>query len=315
MLIELDDSLSNEKEYLRKNINKLKLLIDAHVNGFHYLLLSKSMVKVLKEIISDESFLKQVFSIQYQSTQIGGYKQKLKKRVLIISERYNSKKENNIIYMKLSKVQPNINPVVVLSENSFDAKFYKKLSEGYIKHKVVDYRGRINCKPRGGGGSTTVEFLEAVAEEKDSFCLCIVDKDKKEPECFGDTANSVINFCSKNDGSFDYFILSCLEIENLVPPKFYSEIVSDSNVINTLSILENKEFSFLKFFDFKKGSETIDGLGEGIFKKFYKWIDESEKNERDFIKKVSDDYKKLHLEIVNNVISWSCCPQPSFVNR
>ncbi len=37
MLIELDDSLSNEKEYLRKNINKLKLLIDAHVNGFHYL--------------------------------------------------------------------------------------------------------------------------------------------------------------------------------------------------------------------------------------------------------------------------------------
>ena len=319
MLIELDDSL-NDTDYLNRNLEKLKLVIDAHINGFHYLFLSKSLRQTLQSIFTKEPKYKNAIErIFIHTTQTGSLREFVKKRVLIVNDISSGFIEKDkVICIKLSKIIPNINATCLLGENMQDAKFYKKLSELYIRRKRINYSGKLSCTLRAGGGDTTVDSLEQISNEKNYFCLCVLDKDKREEGIYGGTASKVINFCKEYEGSFDYFITPCLEIENLISPKIYKEIVLENNLpsnkIDSLNILEKKEFEFIKFFDFKKGDSILEGLGDDIFKKFLNWLKKGNgKNENEFLKSLTKEYKDLHLEVVTIVVSWTCAPEKSII--
>lgn len=319
MLIELDDSL-NDTDYLNRNIEKLKLVIDAHINGFHYLFLNKSLRQTLQSIFTKEPKYKNAIErIFIYTTQTGSLREFVKKKVLIVNDiSPGFIEKDKIICIKLSKIIPNINATCLLGENMQDAKFYKKLSELYISRKRINYEESLSCTLRAGGGDTTVDSLEQIYNEKNYFCLCVLDKDKKEDGHYGTTASKVINFCKGCEGSFDYFVIPCLEIENLISPKIYKEIAYennlDSNKIDSLNLLANKEFNFVKFFDFKEGDVPIKGLGKDIFKKFIVWLEKDNgRNEREFFQKLDDDYKELHIEVVSVIISWTCAPEKMII--
>lgn len=319
MLIELDDSL-NDIDYLNRNLEKLKLVIDAHINGFHYLLLSKDLTKTLQRIFTHEPKYKNIITrIFIHASETGSLSEFVKKRVLIVNDIFNKFiDKDKIILIKLSKIIPNINESCILGENIQDAKFYKKLAEIYISRKRINYRGKLSCTLRAGGGDTTVDSLEQISNEKNYFCLCVLDKDKKEEGVYGETASKVINFCKRCEGSFDYFVIPCLEIENLISPKIYKEIVLENNLpsnkIDLLNILEKKGFEFIKFFDLKKGDSTLEGLGNDIFKKFLNWLKKGNgKNENEFLKSLPKEYIDLHLEVVTIVVSWTCAPEKSII--
>lgn len=319
MLIELDDSL-NDIDYLNRNLEKLKLVIDAHINGFHYLFFSKDLTETLKTIFTQEpKYNIAITRIFFQTSQTGSLRDFVKKRVLIVNDISNKFiDKDKIILIKLSKIIPNINATCLLGENMQDAKFYKKLSELYISRKRINYYGRLSCTLRAGGGDTTVDSLEQIANEKNYFCLCVLDKDKKEEGSYGGTASKVISFCKSCEGSFDYFVIPCLEIENLISPKIYQEVAYENNLeskkIDSLNFLANKEFDFVKFFDFKEGEISIKGLGKDIFKKFIVWLEKDNgRNEREFFQKLGDDYKELHIEVVSVIISWTCAPEKMII--
>jgi len=144
-----------------------------------------------------------------------------------------------------------------LGENDDDIEAYCLMAEFYMKEKkIYNNYFKLQYDNRLGGGSTTIKVFKKIYINRESFCLAILDKDKKSPNYSikDTTARSFENSVKKlrkveSNYKCDYIILKYLEIENYFPKKFYEK--KNSNIYEEWLYLENSYRR--KYFDFKEG--------------------------------------------------------------
>lgn len=159
--------------------------------------------------------------------------------------------DNHELPIDFFKSTSAIQPPILLCEDLDDTRFYFALCKEYYG---IDYLNTRNA--RGGGGSSTADNLEQIVNNKDSFCLCIVDSDIKYPGSKdGGTYEAIVNKGLISYPSYEVYKLSVHEIENLIPIDIIGKHIKKK---------ENCEFSkrlkaidingdVLKYYDIKEG--------------------------------------------------------------
>ncbi len=192
---------------------------------------------------------------------------------VIVSFNENTRRENNIIYIKPSdKESFSFYKSTLLTENLNDGDIFEYILLWYMRKHQLTVSYNID-KQMGGGNTTADVYIEYAEKKKDRFCLCIADSDIKadiqklldaklisngEKPPYGETYSKIISYDKKNlpFNCACYCFERVLEIENLIP---YFIIANDSNYKHIATELHSK--TDLSFFDFK------DGLSNKTLKK------------------------------------------------
>lgn len=103
----------------------------------------------------------------------------------------------NILYCKFLDTS-SIQKTILLGENSDDIPIYEIFVKYYQSKNNLNSFKIIYTK-RGGGGNTINQEYENIYTEGDSFCLCLLDSDKRYPSQtkYGDTAQAVVDIDKK----------------------------------------------------------------------------------------------------------------------
>lgn len=141
----------------------------------------------------------------------------------------NNKTIQKVHYTRLLQGEP-FSPSKLVCENNNDHRFYSYIANWWQKQLTANFQLSISSFP-GGGVTTCDNFRNSVA--RNHFSLCIVDSDKRHPNCkkVGDTAQECRRV--KATTSLPYhklYILSCMEAENLIPMDVIANIQYDGDV-------------------------------------------------------------------------------------
>ena len=148
----------------------------------------------------------------------------------------------------------------LLTENIMDSEFYECVTKTYQKNKRIDcgvFRTRFF--PVQGGGATIKDVYLLECKHGEHFCLCILDSDKKWPNCkvYGQTAQEfekTIGAWMKENGEVikcDYYVMQNTgEIENLIP----LTVLKHFSSLQTSRFMRSYSSIFL-WLDLKKGIE------------------------------------------------------------
>lgn len=148
----------------------------------------------------------------------------------------------------------------LLTENILDSEFYAIMAKVYQKNNRIDSGiFKTHFFPVQGGGATIKDVYLLECRLGEHFCLCIIDSDKKWPNCkrVGQTAQEFETATKKWNEErgmpvfSDYYIMrNTSEIENLIPHsvlKHFSSLQQQSFITN--------HHEDLLWLDIKKGLE------------------------------------------------------------
>lgn len=170
-----------------------------------------------------------------------------------------------------------IQSTILLAENNNDAAIYDSIGRFYLQsHKLKSIR--ISHVKQAGGGDTTAASYKEIHKQKDKFCLCILDSDKKTPyHSIGSTAKKVQDFNKKhgmtNLRCVSYVNEDIHELENILPEKFYVlKYGPDVNKKEIFPRLKNINEETLRFFDFKMGIKCRKLHENDMFSVYWKSV-------------------------------------------
>lgn len=266
MLIEIDDSIVSEAEKGNdKAITILKDLCFSYSHGFHYIYASKPLlgrISLLKNLDESQRYLFAKLKSKLKSIM------SIRDSVMIrchISYRTTSSIEDGCIYLNPDEYE-NFNffaETVLIGENLNDCKFFTHICDKYLCcHRLWGANYAFGKIP--GGGGTTVDVYDNEIEQRQKFCLCIVDSDKKYPtDVIGATATDVKNLHNnKKPLLCDYYIMEHLsEVENLLPHDMVRRVCASKNNLHKFLSLD------IAFLDMKKG--IVKGVLQNIKAKEY----------------------------------------------
>ena len=165
----------------------------------------------------------------------------------------------------------------MLVENILDADLYKYIGDYYLRQNTIT-EIKINFESIPGGGSCTSQKYQDYINHRESFCICLLDGDKKfstigivrgasAPN--GETFKKV----NKIDRKAKPFNCVCsatdkvCEVENLIPVNFY---LLDDN-FKDKEIVKNSIAIDLSYYDLKKGL-LIKRLGKTYVDAYWKAV-------------------------------------------
>lgn len=158
----------------------------------------------------------------------------------------------------------NFQRCILLGENGNDVMIYAKIADYYRTYNNLNFS--LSYKSQTGGGSTTVKEYETIYNNKEEFCFCILDSDKRTPTtAIGDTAKAVRKFHNSLDSGINYkchyHILDVLELENILPLNFYKKelesVGEKKGILKKIQKLKSIEEDSILFFDFKEGLRSF----------------------------------------------------------
>lgn len=252
MLIEIGESIVSEAELgNNKAVSILKDLCFAYSHGIHYVYASMSLIGRISKLENlDES----------QRCLYAKLKSKLKTimaiRNSVVVKCHISYKISSAVIEGCIYLNPNeyncfkfFTETVLIGENLNDCKFFRHICEKYLcEHRLWAVNSIFGEIP--GGGRTTVDVYGNEIEQRQRFCLCIVDSDKKFPtDVIGATAKDVKNLHDQiKPLHCDYYIMKQLsEVENLLPHEMVRKVCGNNQNLNEILSLD------IAFFDMKKG--------------------------------------------------------------
>lgn len=257
MLIEIDESIATSAKLGNQNsLQALHLIATSQSMGYHIVWAQRKTLKLILTISQLGPYDLNIYNIILKKyvTKTSDYK-KITFRT-IITNRFTTSYNINGIIINPDEV-PNFNYVnrtVILAENLSDINFFEYIALYYLKEINLNKSINIEFDKQLGGGDTTSTEYEKYSVQKERFCLCILDGDRKYDSptaLYGQTYKNVKTIADKI-GSFNciyYGTQRVLEIENLIPSLLY---LSDSNYKNEQIIRDNLLFD-LSFFDLKEG--------------------------------------------------------------
>ncbi len=151
-----------------------------------------------------------------------------------------------------------VQETMLLSENFRDTEIYEWMAR-FSARSLGFQSVHLRMSKLGGGGADVAEHYKRCQNEKNRFCICIVDSDRHFP---GDrlkaTAASVKAIDDENQPLCMYLYTHGHELENYIPTSWYKILVKDNpNKWPAVEFLERLENSSArearKFLDMKSG--------------------------------------------------------------
>ena len=246
MVFELTDSLIDER-VIKSKVHKDSLhnLFLGFEEGNLILSMSPDLLNFLGNGL-DDTLSKRVIN-RLQNSVLAHYDVLWQTKVVLD----NPDSDNHELSIDFFRNSSAIQPPILLCENLNDTRFYFALCEEFLGIDIINTKNG-----QGGGGSSTADNLEQIVNNKDRFCLCIVDSDVKYPGCEdGGTYAAILNKKMDPHPSYEVCKLAVHEIENLVPKKIIGKHIKGKR---------NREFSkrlmdvddngdILKYYDIKDG--------------------------------------------------------------
>jgi hypothetical protein len=296
MIIELDESIMDIKE-LNTNqdqdiIKSLNMLADIRKYGKHYILAKipvlKHIVKLIKELDNNNS-TKEIFEYILYNDIVQKYNQLLSmvKCKVLISTSNTTFKIEELDGIKIYNIPlPEFHKLFDLKETSFrsenirDCEFYEHITYWFLDLKKKGIN--LNYKAIMGVDKVNIEYELNRSNDK-TFCLIIVDSDKKYPNCeYGTTLKKCKDKYEKfknNSVSELFYFENFHEKENLIPPSIYYKFFKrpynrnnnknyKENICKLISIEKehHEHHEKLQYFDFKNGIS----LGDTRIKEYFK---------------------------------------------
>lgn len=195
---------------------------------------------------------------------------------------------------------------IIVTENPDDVQLYYIIGQYYMKHFKFGNL-KIDFEERAGGGDTTARVLEAIINEKNRMCFCIVDSDKKYKGASpGNTMGKIMNIAENYPQKFyEVILMELQEIENLIPLSVIEHV--GKNISNA-----QKGIDFYKFLVGKADNEGQTSyyyfdIKKGIPQKYFVLKnDDTNEEKRTFRKKENyrkywEIYIKEYLQIIDAV--------------
>lgn len=242
MLIELDKSLEGYLEQINDQLNENSLevialnnLANAYRNGWHIIIGSLKVLKLIKRIKHIDNSTKRVFDKLIQEyTYQKSYKDLMEEYIIIKSPTHTFHREDvdkdlnskpvfevplNYFY-KLSRCFKS----TILCEDESDYNFYKNLANKYIEENKDISKIKLSFSFTNGGGANSYKVFATKINEDENPILAVADSDKKYPNSkIGQTLEQLIkkkNIYLKTN-IMDVYSIKVRAKENLIPPSLY----------------------------------------------------------------------------------------------
>lgn len=315
MIINMEEVVEkylNDSHYEMKE--NIETLLDTFLsNRSHFLLLKKSQYIKLKNssFLGIKSRTTLNYIIDNLSTKVSEIK-KINSIIKITDEEFKIKKivvnERTIFLLPVDKaINFSFESSVLITENLTDAKIYIELAKLYLKEKN-NKSADLSITSLGSGGSQIkIQYENTIINEKKQG-LCIVDSDKKYPNCkLGNTAKELKEII-KDDFLNEVIILeNQRELENFIPYdllEYLSSTTANSfcKLIDKLKI--SKEFmkKYYPYIDVKNGI-CVREFSDSNWISFWD----------EFLKKL--DFKKITCKINEKEIIFSSCEEITLYNK
>lgn len=148
-----------------------------------------------------------------------------------------------------------VKKIALITENLVDANAFEHAAKQYQASKRIP--GQVALEKLGGGGSTTPQLLESLANNEHRWCLCITDSDRLYPDAPMDSTAQKCKAISEKESIIAKHIdIEFREIENIMPIVFLEEVIPSTHrnqwdwQINKLNGLR---LDCHRFCDIKKG--------------------------------------------------------------
>ena len=246
MVFELTDSLIDQRVIDNKvHRDSLHNLFLGYEEGNLILSMSLDLLDFLDSGL-DDTLSKRVIN-RLQNSVLAHYDVLWQTKVVLDNPDTNNHELSIDFFRNSSAIQPPI----LLCENLDDTRFYFALCKEYFGVDMINTKNG-----QGGGGSSTADNLEQIVNNKDRFCLCIVDSDVRYPGCDdGGTYVAILNKHLNQHPSYEVFKLTVHEIENLIPITIIGKHIKDKRdrELSKRLIEVDNNGDILKYYDIKEG--------------------------------------------------------------
>lgn len=157
---------------------------------------------------------------------------------------------------------------VLLSENELDGMAFLWGAKAYLSRERIPALS-ISVEIQPGGGNTTFDNFERLERGK-RFFACIIDSDKSHPKAsLGDTAARFNSVAPGYVGRRYFEILSCHEIENIIPVSIVQSVYPDK--CEKSLVYERDLIEYRAYPDHKHGVSVRDAIAEDMKHKDNYW--------------------------------------------
>lgn len=237
MIIDLEISLTKIK-INTDLVSSIETVLQAHYFGHHYVYCLPSTGVKLSKLIKDRLSERANIALKnsYTNATENINTQKFKPRV-IIHGRENSPRVSfkddtfEVHYLYFSN--GHFTPTQILCEDINDAEIFSLLSRYYLENKKTELKGlTIKSTTKGGGGENISKEYEKILEQEIAPCICITDGDKHYPNQEDSRKSKACSeIANRGTKITNHTQLDVLEIENLIPARFYENNYKDKNLI------------------------------------------------------------------------------------
>ncbi len=278
----LIDNINNEN-----NFNTFfRLLMISYVEGKHIIVISPKNVKLIldRNILDEQTkiYLNHYSLHNKAAIQNLTIFDKICKIVASnIEETYltelSSGKQYWLLTIKNFLDTANFQKTILLGENGNDIKIYALMADFY-RNQANLTSFKLSYKIQSGGGSTIDKEYETIHKTNEEFCHCIMDCDKRTPtKGLGNTAKGVTKYHKQNYDSIlkcSYHILEVMEIENLLPKRFYIDYYENHQIdkrgtFEKIEKLLEFDANAIFYVDFKKGLKSFSEYEDFNFLEYW----------------------------------------------
>ncbi|KTD91863.1 hypothetical protein [Pseudoalteromonas sp. H71] len=262
MILEIHNSIElklDKKELTENDFDQLSSLFRLRRKGGTFILAKVSFLEKLLKFQWSPHDLSNIKMLIKDQTQWSNWLKQLDFRVVLTSLDTKENEElalNSFPHVYLGDFNDCL--PTVIAENINDVKFFKYMTDSYLKEELKIRGVQVSANEKLGGGSTIDQVIKTHQENNEGLAFCIVDSDKKHPACnFGETALAVKALPLHNLTKAVF--TDSREIENLIPFDLMHEVFSSKH--QKLKINSYNEFrksniaghNPIKYIDFKKG--------------------------------------------------------------
>ena len=223
MIIEFNDTILKkdpEDPIIRQSIEAAAI---AAWRGHHFIFGSRSVLEFISLVsgltIESKSVIEKC--LKNYSTEASHLKS-ISQRVEICCVEQHPVKADGKWILPIEHLVDGISPTVLLTENLTDAALYKHAAAHYSLDQKSHLVFKVSC--RGGGGSTTVDALKSIIEERREWVICVTDSDKSCPlSPLGAVANQCGEEVANSQWVARHEIIKGRTLENILPFRLVDE--------------------------------------------------------------------------------------------
>ncbi len=277
MIIQLDECVAADEAMVKPTtIAAFEALYSAMGRGEHYVLASRTVLKKILLRNSNSLSVRAIINWCVQNYSfLAGLTKVVPASMVVVADGPTKKLDETAWQTSTEEIaRAGIRPVVLLAENSVDARIFIHAAKHYLLSEKLGTLS-LSLEDRNGNGSGIAAELENLIRRKTEWCLCIPDSDRCCPEGgLGINAQQCATVTKAASWPVTYRTTSGRELENDLPRTALDKVAAE-RVANwrdqTQFLEESCGQAIFAYADIKKGTRPchIQQFAKGSKERMY----------------------------------------------